>query len=76
MYVYMYMCLCKYIHVYVHPCSEVHVVKQLYKDFSTLKGEVDSCRETSVAALQREQRATSLVSELTAVSIGRGRDGV
>ena len=54
---------------------------QLYKDYSSLKSEVDSCRETSVAALQREQRATSLVSELTAVSLclnreGRGRCGV
>eukprot|EP00731_Ephydatia_muelleri_P026215 Em0018g315a len=41
--------------------------QELYKDYSSLKSEVDSCRETSVAALQREQRATSLVSELTAM---------
>eukprot|EP00731_Ephydatia_muelleri_P026224 Em0018g324a len=33
--------------------------QELYKDYSSLKSEVDSCRETSVAALQREQRATS-----------------
>ena len=41
--------------------------QELQTSHQQVVGEVQSCRETSVAAVKKEQRATSLVSELTAM---------
>ena len=40
---------------------------ELQKSHQEVVGEVQSSRETAVAAVQKEQRATALVAELTAM---------
>ena len=40
---------------------------QLQRSYDEVFGEVDACRQTAVAAVQKEQRATHMVSELTAM---------
>ena len=41
--------------------------QELKRTYDTLSGEVEACRQTAVTAVQKEQRATNMVAELTAM---------
>ena len=41
--------------------------QELKRTYDTLLGEVEACRQTAVTAVQKEQRATNMVTELTAM---------
>lgn len=41
--------------------------QELKRTYDSLSGEVEACRQTAITAVQKEQRATSMVAELTAM---------
>jgi len=55
---------------------EAERYQDLQRTYEQVAGEVEACRQTAISAVRKEQRATSMVAELTAmVKEQKGRIG-